>query len=169
MMPDITTAQEPVSFEAARDLFREYAGELSVDLRFQGFSSELNNLETMYAAPTGWLGMLHHGGEAVGCVGVRRFSASECEMKRLYVRPSARGIGVGRALALAAIHAARDLGYRTMLLDTLSSMTRAQALYRALGFVETAPYYANLLPQVKYLKCVLDGVGEPSCSSSFRV
>ena len=60
-MPDITTAQEPISFEAARGLFREYAGELGVDLCFQGFSSELENLETMYAAPAGWLGMLRHG------------------------------------------------------------------------------------------------------------
>ncbi len=168
-MPDITTAQEPISFEAARGLFREYAGELGVDLCFQGFSSELENLETMYSAPAGWLGMLRHGGEAAGCVGVRRFSASECEMKRLYVRPAARGIGAGRALALGAIHAARELGYRIMLIDTLSSMTRARALYRALGFVETAPYYANPMPQVTYLKCVLDGIGEPCSSSCFRV
>jgi GNAT superfamily N-acetyltransferase len=71
-----------------------------------------------------------------------------CELRRLYVRPSHRGTGLGRHLSLAAIAAARAMAYDRVRLNTLSSMTRARALYGALGFREIPPYRAVLVPGV---------------------
>ena len=152
MNVEIVAAQSAGDYSIARGMFDEYARELGVDLCFQDFSSELANLDTMYAAPAGRLLLASGDGQIVGCVGVRRWSESACEMKRLYVRAIARGLGVGRRLAEAAIGAARELGYEAMLLDTLTTMAAAQDLYRSLGFRETTPYYSNPLPQVTYMK-----------------
>jgi ribosomal protein S18 acetylase RimI-like enzyme len=147
----ILTATSHEDFAVARELFEEYARELGVDLCFQNFASELHQLAVMYAAPEGRLLLAKGNGEFRGCVGVRRLSEDACEMKRLYVRAAARRSGLGRRLAEAAIQAARELGYRRMLLDTLETMHSAQILYRGLGFKEVAPYYPNPLPQVTYM------------------
>jgi ribosomal protein S18 acetylase RimI-like enzyme len=155
----IAAAESAADFSIARELFDEYARELGVDLCFQNFTSELANLDTMYSAPAGRLLLARGDGQIIGCVGVRRWSENACEMKRLYVRAVARGLGVGRRLAEASIEAARELGYETMLLDTLTTMAAAQDLYRSLGFRETASYYSNPLPQVTYMKLNLGRFG----------
>lgn len=152
MKVEISAAESAADFSIGRELFDEYARELGVDLCFQNFSAELKNLGRMYATPAGRLLIASGNGQAVGCVGVRRLSESACEMKRLYVRAVARGLGLGRRLAQASIEAAQDLGYGIMLLDTLTTMAAAQNLYRSLGFRETVPYYSNPLPQVTYMK-----------------
>jgi putative acetyltransferase len=139
-------ARSPEDLRQARRLFEEYALSLGIDLSFQGFAEELAGLPGGYAPPTGCLLLAIEDGEAQGCVGVRSLGGESCELKRLYVRPAHRGEGVGRALAEAAIAEARRSGYRRMLLDTLPGMDRAQALYRALGFGETAPYRENPVP-----------------------
>ena len=134
--------------ELVRALFREYADSLGVDLSFQGFEDELAALPGGYDA----LLVARIDGDAAGCVGVRPLGPGVCEMKRLYVRRSARGTGLGRALAEAAIAHARGLGYERMRLDTLPSMGAAQELYRSLGFVEIAPYRHNPIAGTSFLE-----------------
>jgi ribosomal protein S18 acetylase RimI-like enzyme len=124
-------------------LFRAYAASLGVDLSYQGFEAELAALPGAYTPPSGALLIaVSAAGASVGCVCVRALAEpGTCEMKRLHVAPSARGAGIGRALAVAAIQAATEAGHVAMRLDTLPSMIEAQALYRRLGFEVTAPYY----------------------------
>lgn len=164
----IRSARFPDECELVRTLFREYAAEIAIDLCFQGFEQELAALPGGYTPPTGELLLAEHAGEAVGCVAVRELrgparacGSSErhayrptgyCEMKRLYVRPAARGLACGRRLAEAIVEAARRLGYSCMRLDTLATMTAARGLYRSLGFVEIDAYYANPLAGVIYME-----------------
>lgn len=133
---------------ALRELFREYAAWLGSEGWFGDPDSELAALPGGYDAI-----LLARGGErAVGCVALRRLEDGACEMKRLYVRPVARGSGAGRALAEAIVEEARRLGFPTMRLDTLPTMGAAQALYRSLGFVECERYNDNPVPGVLFFE-----------------
>lgn len=138
-----------------RALFSEYASSLGIDLRFQNFESELANLPGDYAPPRGALMLARSQHELVGCCALRPLDAVDypnaCEMKRLYVRPGLRGSGVGRSLAEAVMEAAQQAGYIYMLLDTLSEMETARAMYQDLGFIEVAPYYYNPIEGAHYL------------------
>jgi GNAT superfamily N-acetyltransferase len=151
----VALAKSDAEYRAARALFAEYASTLGVDLSFQGFTSELNSLETMYGPPAGCLLLARGDSDFVGCIGVRRWSADSCEMKRLYVRDAARGAGVGRALVLAAVSSATSMGYRRMLLDTLSDMSAARRMYVALGFRECEPYCHNPIPGTMFMEFIL--------------
>jgi len=138
---------------AAATLFREYADWLGIDLSFQGFEAELASLPGKYAPPTGELLLAYSlAGEALGCVAVRPLRGTAvCEMKRLYVRPAARGLGIGAALVATVIKSVQELGYAEMKLDTLPSMAEAFALYKRFGFVEIPAYYHNPVPGTVYL------------------
>jgi ribosomal protein S18 acetylase RimI-like enzyme len=138
---------------AAATLFREYVDWLGIDLSFQGFEAELAGLPGKYAPPTGELMLAcSPAGEILGCVAVRPLDGEAvCEMKRLYVRPAARGLGIGRALVAAIIRSAEELGYTEMKLDTLPSMPEAFALYQRFGFSEIPAYYHNPVPGTVYL------------------
>jgi GNAT superfamily N-acetyltransferase len=151
----IKQAKSPSEIEQVRRLFREYETFLDEDLCFQSFEEELAGLPGKYALPSGALLIAVHRGRTVGCVGVRELGSGVCEMKRLFVRPEARGLGVGRKLAAEIIAVARSLGYSLMRLDTLDRLTEAMRLYQSLGFRKTAPYYSNPLPGVVYLELVL--------------
>ncbi len=129
--------------DAVRALFREYGESLDFDLCFQGFDDELEDPFAIYAAI--WL-------SDSGCVALRRIDEQTCEMKRLYVRPSARGRELGRALAESVIRFAKDDGYTKMKLDTVPSMTRAIGLYRSLGFKETGGYRYNPVEGALYFE-----------------
>lgn len=145
--------------ERARELMREYARGLGVDLCFQHFDAELAALPGDYAPPRGLLLLALVGDEVAACGALRPLPgvacANACEMKRLYVRPAFRRYGLGRILARALIDRATAAGYAAMLLDTLDEMDAARGLYRSLGFEEVAPYYRNPIPGTHYLKLVL--------------
>jgi GNAT superfamily N-acetyltransferase len=146
-------------FDATRAIFREYAQGLGVDLCFQNFEAELASLPGDYRAPRGALLLATVDGELAGCGAFRPLPdvdyANACEMKRLYVRPRHRGLGLGRVLAQALLDQAVRAGYSVMLLDTLDDMEAARSLYGALGFVEIPPYYYNPIPGAHYLKADL--------------
>jgi ribosomal protein S18 acetylase RimI-like enzyme len=148
-------AQTPAQIEIARTLFREYAESLGVDLGFQDFESELRGLPGAYRAPAGVLLLASQGDQVLACVALRPLAPDIAEMKRLYVRPAARGLGLGRRLAEAVIAFARDAGYRAMRLDTLPQMAKAQGLYAELGFKPIAPYRHNPIEGTSYLELVL--------------
>jgi putative acetyltransferase len=147
---DITQVRAEGDVASVRELFREYAVSIGVDLEYQGFSSELANLPGQYAPPSGDLLVARVNGEAAGCVALRALDQSTLEMKRLYVRPSARGTGLGKLLVEAAISIARENGYVELRLDTLASMAAAQRLYLSLGFVEIPPYGKAFLPGTRF-------------------
>jgi carbonic anhydrase len=151
----ITQAESRGQIETAQILFREYAEWLGVDLRFQGFEEELACLPGKYAPPQGrlYLGVL--GEDTVGCVALRPFVEGICEMKRLFIRESWRQRGAGKHLAEAVIAAAREIGYRSMVLDTLAHMSPAITLYRSLGFREIPAYYDNPIPGATYFELQL--------------
>jgi len=139
----IEPARSSQDIEDARGLFKSYADALGVDLCFQGFPEELATLPGKYAPPRGEL-LLARGaeGDPLGCIAMRPLDAPGCcEMKRLYVGPPARGMGLGKALVEAIITAALGAGYREMRLDTLPTMHEALSLYERLGFVRIQPYY----------------------------
>jgi ribosomal protein S18 acetylase RimI-like enzyme len=148
---DIVDATSAADVEAARSLFLEYAGSLGFSLCFQGFDREMATFPGAYVPPRGALLLALANGCEVGSVGLRPLSPSECEMKRLYVRPEQRGLALGRRLAAAVIDRARQAGYDVMRLDTLESMVAARALYRSLGFAETAPYTDNPVPGAVFM------------------
>jgi putative acetyltransferase len=124
--------------QVVRALFREYEASLPFDLSFQNFEEELKGLPGRYAAPSGRILLARHGGAFVGCVALRQIGEGVCEMKRLFVQPSLRGKGIGKALARAIIEQARRIGYKRMRLDTV--LEPAKSLYRSLGFREIPPY-----------------------------
>jgi ribosomal protein S18 acetylase RimI-like enzyme len=131
-------------------LFCEYADAIGVDLEYQGFSAELAALPSPYEPPHGALLIAQVDGNAAGCVALRRLDEHTGEMKRLYVRPDFRSLGVAKRLIAAIILAARDAGYSELRLDTLPSMASAQGLYRTLGFAEIPPYNNTHLPGTRF-------------------
>ena len=146
--------------EHVRQFFRNYAGWLGVDLGYQNFAEEMASLPGAYSPPTGRLFFAELDGRPAGCIGIRAATEGVCEMKRLYVEPESRGSGVGRELALAAIKAAKSLGYRKVMLDTLPAMRIAVKLYRELGFKEAPAYYPTPIEGTMFLALDLENWSE---------
>jgi len=142
-----------------RELFAEYT-ELLVSLnqsfadylRLQDFDAELADLDKKYGLPDGRLYLIYWDGQLAGCGALRRLDAVACEIKRLYVRPEFRGKGIARTVSERIVQDARDVGYQTMLLDTLPELTQAIALYERMGFVHIPPYNENPVPDCVFMK-----------------
>jgi putative acetyltransferase len=149
----IVQAETVGDIEQARVLFREYESWLGVDLCFQQFEDELENLPEKYAAPEGRLLLAKTLETIAGCAALRKIDAKTCEMKRLFVREKFRGSGLGKQLAEILIAEARKIGYRKMRLDTLpDKMPSAVRLYERLGFRQIPPYYDSPIESTVYLE-----------------
>jgi putative acetyltransferase len=154
--PRLITPKREEEIDWTRHIFREYASGLGVDLCFQGFDHELETLPGEYAEPRGALRLAMIGAQVAGCCALRPLDSADypnaCEMKRLFVRPQFRQLGLGRLLVEEIMDAAAMGGYHHVLLDTLDDMEAARSLYEELGFQEIAPYYHNPIPGAHYLK-----------------
>ena len=168
-MPQVVAAVTGADWHEVRRLIEEYLATLGFDIGFQGVDDELADPRACYGPPTG-VGLLActPADGAVGFTGVRAFGADgDAELKRMYVDPAGRGLGLGRALGAAAVAESRRLGYRRLLLDTRASLVAACALYRSLGFVEVAPYRYNPYDDALFLAHDLGHdapAGEPTAS-----
>lgn len=136
----LVDGSDPNSIEAARSLFRDYHAEFEGDTCFHLFEEEVERLPGVYQHPTGVLWILTRDNTPAGCIALRALSPKDCEMKRLFVRPRFRGVGLGKHLVLWAIDQAKALGFQNIKLDTLDTMKTAQKLYEELGFMDCTPY-----------------------------
>jgi putative acetyltransferase len=150
-MTDIRPASFPDDLERVIAIFREYIASPSVDLGFQDYEAEFAALPGKYAAPEGCLLLAWKGEAVVGCAALRRVDEATCEMKRVYVRPRARGENLGRRLIESILAEARAAGYSRICLDVLPEFAAAQRIYESLGFQPAAPVTFNPIPGTKYL------------------
>lgn len=159
-MPDagpvlISPARSREEIETIGTLFLEYAQALPVDLSFQDFEAELRSLPGKYIPSAGGELLLARSanGTPFGCVGLRAMGALGCcEMKRLYISPAARGLGLGRKLVECVLYSARRMGYKEIKLDTLPTMVEAIGLYKDVGFEETDKYYETPIDGTVFLR-----------------
>ena len=149
---EIVAARTDRDYQTGRALIEEYAGYLGVDACLQGFSEEIANLRSLYGPPRGCLLLARVHGEAVGTVALRACADGNCELKRLYVKDTHRGRGIGRALTQEAVASARGLGYQAIVLETLETMKEARKLYASLGFAETGAYGPDPATGVRHMK-----------------
>ncbi len=154
-MSDITIKLAYDELDNVRQLFKEYTESLDVDLSFQKYDEEISGLPGKYARPDGRLYVIYYKEHLAGCVALRKIDAQSCEFKRLFVRPLFRGKKLGYILMEKVIEDARQIGYQTGYLDTLSMLKSAIAVYEKLGFENIPPYYDNPLKNVVYYRIKL--------------
>lgn len=150
-------AKSKKEYQIAVELFTEYASQIGVDLGFQDFDSEIQNIESQYSRPNGVVFIVYHDREQpIGCFGIRSFEDAICELKRMYIKEEARGRGIGKRILHKSLKIAKELGYKTMRLDTLPDMHSAIGLYKKIGFYEIEPYRFNPIKGTKYFEINLN-------------
>ena len=123
-----------------------------MDLGFQHYQEELQDLTKKYGLPRGRIYAAYVDDVLVGCLAFHALDRAKCEFKRLYVRPDFRGKSIAKMLMKRALDDAQQLGYQAVCLDTLASLKGAVALYQRFGFQEIPAYYENPLSGVLYYK-----------------
>ena len=154
-MINIVSATKAEDVARAKELIEEYVLSLSIDLSFQNFANEMATFPAKYSPPSGCVLVARRGDSIVGCVALRDLGEGLCEMKRMYVQPTSRGKGLGRALAKAVIDEARRIGYARMRLDTNPSLHAAIHIYVSLGFKDIDPYEFNPVEGARYFELKL--------------
>jgi ribosomal protein S18 acetylase RimI-like enzyme len=154
-MPEYILANSQLEYEAAQLLFNEYAQWLNIDLCFQNFDKELQQLSIMYAATTGGIVLCKKGNDFIGCSAIRKIDTTSCELKRMWVQLPYQKLGIGETLLKECIALAKKLNYKEILLDTLKRLQPAIKLYKKYNFIETEAYYKNPNNDVVYMKLVL--------------
>lgn len=147
----IRPAQYPQDAVAVLAIFREFVASPRTDLGYQNNEADFAKLPGTYAPPSGGILLAERDGAVVGCVAFRRVTATICEMKRLYVRPAGRGLGLGRKLVTRLLSEAAAARYEEVRLDVLAEFEHAQQLYRELGFSPAEPVSFNPTPGTKFL------------------
>ncbi len=142
-MGEVIIANTEQEYKAAAELFHQYADWLNIDLSFQHFNKEMESLEVMYSLPFGAILLYRHENIYKGCVGIRAINSEMAELKRMFVLPSQQHKGIGNTLLKAALEITKGMGYKSIRLDTLKTMTPAINLYKKYGFIEIPAYYFN--------------------------
>jgi GNAT superfamily N-acetyltransferase len=151
-MVEIIVALSAAQLQQVRELSRGYVAwlvELDRSLgvydpdviRAYGYESGEARLPGEYGAPDGCLLLAVVDSRPAGCIALRNFNESTCEMRMLFVHPEFQGLGVGRALVGGLLDEGRKLGYSSMCLETSRHMVRAHRLYASLGFREVGQYH----------------------------
>lgn len=151
----VRIAADDNDFEEVKKLVLAYVDSLGFDISFQNFDAEIASLPAMYGPPVGGMFLAVVNGVSVGVAGIRRLNDTECELKRMYVKPGNRGLGLGRKLIDACVTHAENLGYKAIKLDTTTDMKSAMELYQSCGFREIPPYYFNPQGNAKYFSLAL--------------
>ncbi len=154
---EFTEVKSDKDYKTAIQLFKEYASQIGVDLEFQNFSNEIEEIERQYSRPKGVIFITYNEARSpLGCFGIRELEDSICELKRMYLKKEARGLGIGKRMLSKSIEIGKQLGYKKMRLDTLPTMQSAINLYKKVGFHEIEPYRYNPVDGAKYFEIELD-------------
>ena len=148
---EVVRAVFPDDFGDVLDLYHEYVNSTSVDLSFQGNDLEFDHLPDKYSSEESKIFLLKKDTKPVGCAAFRKVDESVCEMKRVYVQPSARGHNLGKLLVDRVLQEAVISGYSKICLDVLPEFKTALNLYRSYGFVEHPPVTNNPVPGTRFL------------------
>ena len=154
-MTEYILANNQLEYEAAQLLFNEYAQWLNIDLCFQNFDKELQQLSIVYATTTGGIVLCKKNNDFIGCSAIRKIDTTSCELKRMWVQLPYQKLGIGETLLKECIALAKKLNYKEIRLDTLKRLQPAIKLYKKYNFIETEAYYKNPNSDVVYMKLVL--------------
>lgn len=142
-------------FNEGKDLFKQYADSLNIDLSFQDFDNELKTIRQQYNQPKGALILVYFDEKSIGCAGIRELSTDIAELKRMFILPEYRGHKIGKKLLEYSFETAQKLNYNKIRLDTLPDMIQAQNLYRSLGFYEINSYRYNPVAGTVFMEKIL--------------